>query len=1150
MTEIPKAAATADRRRQRIKRLHRVMRRTLYAKLGLAFALLIAAAIVYLRLVAGPVSLANYSDKVGEALASRIGPGWSVGFDEAALELDGVKPALRTAGLEIRNPGGVLVVRAPMALVSLDPVTLLGGNFALRALELRDLQLRLLVAQDGSLSFVPQDAQGVQRPEGAMPTAPAAPATPSASHGPSALSQAIASLLEPVLAPDGIVGALDRAVVTNARLTLIGADGRERVAFSRVGARFERAEEGRRRIALELDGPHGPWKVGGTAQDDAGTRSVDLNAAEVPMADILLLAGLSGLPDGSNLKLSAELSASLVGRGLTRLGGRFRSSSGVIELPDKDLRFLHVDEIAGSGAWDEDRRVLSLKDMSWRSGPTRITLDGELAPTGEPQGWSLAFSGKDAVFSGATEADQPVRIAGIAGRLAFAEGGVTLDGLSVRGEDVDASLTGAYAFDKRELRTQLEVRRTHVRRLIRLWPETVAVDLRRYLAGNAKSGMVEKLSLAGLLDETDLKNAFAGQPVSDKAVKLSFAVSDGSLAFADGIPPLAGLALEGVATGTSATLAARQGRVEAGGGRSLNFTEGSYRQAQIGSPDSIARIAFRLDGGADALAAAFRSARLREAVPFEPDPAAVKGRADLRVTIPLNLSRLPKNAAEASVSIGGTFSDLSVEKIYGREKLENANLTVALDASGLFIRGEGKVSGSPAAIDLHQPRGQAGELVLTVITDDAARTRRSLPSAPQLAGPVPVKILLPLGKAARAPTRIEADLGRAAIDNLLPGWTKPAGRPGRISFLLNEAEPTELRDVAVDAGPVQIRGHASLGPEGGVERADLATLKLSPGDDMHAQVERSNGIYKVVLRGNIGDARPMIKALTASPAAGQKGRGTSDLDADLDLALNIMTGHNEEALTGVTARASTRRSELRSLHFGGRFRRATVEAQLARRDPGPPVLIVQSGDAGATLRFLDLYKRMVGGTLTMNAAMGDAVQAGSIAIDAFALRNEPALRRIIAQQEAPSSEERSNRGGSSFDADQVHFTKLTADFQRSQSRIDYKDVVIWGSQIGFTLSGFVDHARDRTDISGTFVPAYGLNNAFSQVPIVGLLLGGGNRNEGLFAVDFRISGAASAPTLTVNPLSAMAPGILRKFFGWAMPDGDVPTGAVPQRSER
>jgi hypothetical protein len=82
------------------------------------------------------------------------------------------------------------------------------------------------------------------------------------------------------------------------------------------------------------------------------------------------------------------------------------------------------------------------------------------------------------------------------------------------------------------------------------------------------------------------------------------------------------------------------------------------------------------------------------------------------------------------------------------------------------------------------------------------------------------------------------------------------------------------------------------------------------------------------------------------------------------------------------------------------------------------------------------------------------------------------------------------------------------------------------------------------------VPAYGLNNMFSQVPVVGLILGGG-RNEGLFAVNFRISGPASSPTLTVNPLSMVAPGFLRKFFGVGEdPTATMPPGTIPNRAER
>jgi hypothetical protein len=126
---------------------------------------------------------------------------------------------------------------------------------------------------------------------------------------------------------------------------------------------------------------------------------------------------------------------------------------------------------------------------------------------------------------------------------------------------------------------------------------------------------------------------------------------------------------------------------------------------------------------------------------------------------------------------------------------------------------------------------------------------------------------------------------------------------------------------------------------------------------------------------------------------------------------------------------------------------------------------------------------------------------------------------------------------------EVAFTKGRVDFTRTSGRIDFKDAAIWGQSIGFTLGGYLDYARDRADITGTFVPAYGLNNAFAQVPIFGPLLGGG-QYEGLFAVNFRLTGQASAPALAVNPLSAVAPGFLRKLFGVGSA-ADTPTGSVP-----
>ncbi|OYX05253.1 MAG: hypothetical protein B7Z15_17035 [Rhizobiales bacterium 32-66-8] len=109
------------------------------------------------------------------------------------------------------------------------------------------------------------------------------------------------------------------------------------------------------------------------------------------------------------------------------------------------------------------------------------------------------------------------------------------------------------------------------------------------------------------------------------------------------------------------------------------------------------------------------------------------------------------------------------------------------------------------------------------------------------------------------------------------------------------------------------------------------------------------------------------------------------------------------------------------------------------------------------------------------------------------------------------------------------FQKAQAKFTRATGSVTIREGAIWGPTVGATLDGTIDFAAERLALRGTYVPAYGLNNLFSKVPVIGMLLGGGP-NEGLVGVTFEIVGPMSGPTLRVNPLSAVAPGFLRKMF--------------------
>ena len=158
------------------------------------------------------------------------------------------------------------------------------------------------------------------------------------------------------------------------------------------------------------------------------------------------------------------------------------------------------------------------------------------------------------------------------------------------------------------------------------------------------------------------------------------------------------------------------------------------------------------------------------------------------------------------------------------------------------------------------------------------------------------------------------------------------------------------------------------------------------------------------------------------------------------------------------------------------------------------------------------------------------------------------FRSVLGEQLGPQGADGARAGRSREAGNDVAFTRLKGSFVRTPTRFDLRDGVIWGNEIGISGQGSVDYGRDRVDIAGTFVPGFGLNNAFAQVPILGPLLGGG-QYEGLFAVNFRVAGSVNSPSMSINPLSAIAPGILRKFIdplGGAVQGGNVPPrGMVP-----
>src|ERR1700759_1683045 len=95
---------------------------------------------------------------------------------------------------------------------------------------------------------------------------------------------------------------------------------------------------------------------------------------------------------------------------------------------------------------------------------------------------------------------------------------------------------------------------------------------------------------------------------------------------------------------------------------------------------------------------------------------------------------------------------------------------------------------------------------------------------------------------------------------------------------------------------------------------------------------------------------------------------TKNIDFDVDLKLGAVAGANGEALRSVDLKMSRRSGIIKAFSLNGKVGRDTpVSAEFRGRAQGQgrDTVILQTGDAGAFLRFTDTYSKVVGGQLML-----------------------------------------------------------------------------------------------------------------------------------------------------------------------------------------
>jgi hypothetical protein len=112
----------------------------------------------------------------------------------------------------------------------------------------------------------------------------------------------------------------------------------------------------------------------------------------------------------------------------------------------------------------------------------------------------------------------------------------------------------------------------------------------------------------------------------------------------------------------------------------------------------------------------------------------------------------------------------------------------------------------------------------------------------------------------------------------------------------------------------------------------------------------------------------------------------------------------------------------------------------------------------------------------------------------------------------------------------IQMDHLILPFGLDDRKLTITDGLMRGSQLGLTAKGVVAMDDETFDLAGTIIPVYSLNRLIGQVPIIGRILTGTD-GRGAFAATYSIKGPHANPTVYVNPLSILTPGLVRDLIG-------------------
>ncbi|WP_439272709.1 YhdP family protein [Pseudochrobactrum sp. HB0163] len=666
-----------------------------------------------------------------------------------------------------------------------------------------------------------------------------------------------------------------------------------------------------------------------------------------------------------------------------------------------------------------------------------------------------------------------------------------------------------------------------------LWPLNVADGARDWVLKNLFGGQL----IDGRIDIALPAGHFNGPglppDLTESDVRADFRVEGTRFDVVGEIPPVRDatgtIAVRGAHTtiflekGTAFTQANRRVMVDSG---RLFIPWGRQRPV-------IAGLDLDLSGEASAITelVGYKPIDAVRKLPFTADD--LSGHVNARVKVAFSVTKnAPKDTLQWQADLN--FTNLALKKPFNGQMVTQAKGNLKIDDDQAKIEASARLNNIPARLSLIEPLGNSTvrrQQSVKLELDD--KTRAAF--YPALNEIFKGSLILDLGEEQGDTRKVTADLGKTIVSLPWLGWQKGAGIPAKLTLEIKQPKdgkgPVAVRNFTFAGSGFHINGDLLI-ENNELLSATIRKLNLTRTDDLRLDVRKSGDGYRADVRGSAFDARALIRHAVSGNADEKKAvRNKAGIIPRIVVNAQIdeVKGFYDESLRNVTVSYEAAGARLSGISLNAVTGDGAQVSATSSSQKGASSLALNSANAGAVLRFFDFYDKMRGGKISVNlTSQGAGPLYGNIDARNFSVINEPRLDKLVSS--------RSNGGKSlnqavhrNIDVSRVDFDRGFAQVEKGAGYMTLKNGVIRGPLIGTTFQGVLYDRNGNMSVTGTFMPAYGLNRLFGELPLLGAILGNG-RDRGLIGITYKLEGNARQPNIIVNPISVIAPGIFRSIF--------------------